>query len=259
MDVETLFQAELERRGIPFRADLENEGGYLVERDGAELAVSLHNLARELERDGDAGRVAAFVDAVERSWLAAEAGLAPEHLYWILEPSDYAESLKASYRNPLSPSVDVVLAFTDPEARLVSWATAEMLRALKLTEDQSGALASQNLARALEEATLQVEVVDGSRLGVLTTSLPFKTALMLAPNLPAVAGGPLGWPLLAVAPDRDFLYLWPASDHDLLARLGRVVVREYRSAPHPLSTEVWELSNDGIRAIGSFPAGPADG
>jgi len=65
----------------------------------------------------------------------------------------------------------------------------------------------------------------------------------------------LGWPLMAVVPDRDFLFLWAARHTDFVKRVGSVVVREYSKASHPISTEVYEITDQKIRAIGEFPKG----
>jgi hypothetical protein len=63
----------------------------------------------------------------------------------------------------------------------------------------------------------------------------------------------LGWPLMAVAPDRDFLFLWAARHTDFVGRVGSVVVREYSEASYPISTEVWEITETRIKAVGEFP------
>ena len=130
-----------------------------------------------------------------------------------------------------------------------------MLDALELTEPVAAAKAFDNLARALREATIENEEIDGVQLGYIATTLPFKSSLILAPNLREVVEASIGWPLHAVAPDRDFLYLWAARHEDFAPRVGSVVVTEYSRAPYPISTEVFEIADGGIRAIGEFPTG----
>jgi hypothetical protein len=95
-------------------------------------------------------------------------------------------------------------------------------------------------------------VVSGLRLGIVTTTLPFKTALIFAPNLKEVVSPALGWPLHAVIPDCDFLYLWDARHTTFMERVGGVVVDQFAKSPHPLTTEIFEISDDGITAIGAF-------
>jgi hypothetical protein len=88
---------------------------------------------------------------------------------------------------------------------------------------------------------------------MLNTSIPFKSSLILAPNLKEVTGPALGWPLLAVTPDRDFLYLWDSRHTDFAGRVGAVVVREFTESSYPISPEVFEITDDGIKAVGEFP------
>jgi hypothetical protein len=107
--------------------------------------------------------------------------------------------------------------------------------------------------RALSKATVESQDIDGVQLGFISSSLPFKAAFILAPNLREVVSAVLGWPLMAVVPDRDFLYLWPARHADFVQRVGAVVVREYSRASYPISTEVYEITDQRIRAIGAFP------
>jgi hypothetical protein len=91
---------------------------------------------------------------------------------------------------------------------------------------------------------------------MVETKLPLKSSLILAPNAREVLEPILGWPLLTVAPDRDFLYLWDARHADFAGRLAVVVVREYDSAAYPLSAEVWRMDDGGVCAIGAFQRKP---
>jgi len=86
------------------------------------------------------------------------------------------------------------------------------------------------------------------RLGIIETDLAFKTALIRE-----VVSPTLGWPLLAVVPDRDFIYLWPAQHWGFIHRVGEVVVGELTTSPYTLSTEAFEIGDAGIEAIGAFP------
>lgn len=184
--------------------------------------------------------------------FSENATLSAEQLYWILEPNDYLE--KAWFRVAISNRVDRVLVHLSSDGQLVSWVTPDLLQLLDLSDSEAEATAFKNLERALSEATLETRDVDGVALGFIATDLPFKAALILAPNLKKVIGAELGWPLLAVTPDRDFLYLWAARHSDFGGRLGHLVVREYSEAPYPVTTEIFELSDHGIRAIGAFSA-----
>lgn len=250
MNVIALFEGELRQRGLLFSIDPES-GRHAVEIGGGRMLVSLQNLQRDVAIDGDANRVSRFVDAIVASSRKSGDALSADQLYWCLEPSDYTE--KAEFRVALSDCVDRVLVHLSSDYRLVTWVSPEMLRSLCMSESDAGDRAFANLARALIESKLESQNIDGVQLGYVSTSLPFKTSLMLAPNLREVVGSVLGWPMMAVAPDRDFLYVWAARHSDFVRRVGGVVVREYSQASYPISTEVYEIGEQGIRAVGAFP------
>ena len=250
MKVRALFEEELARRGVRFSVDPESDG-YVIEEGGSRSLVHLDNLERSVASDGDAGRVPRFVDAILSSSGASDDPISAGGLYWCLEPNDY--EVPAEIRFPISDRVDRVLVHLSPDDKRITWVSGKMLGTLGMDEAVAGKRAFENLSRALEEATVESSEIDGVHLGFLSTSLPFKAALLLAPNLREVVGGKLGWPLLAVVPDRDFVYLWGDRHSDFVGRVGRVVVREYNRAPYPISTEVYRVSDEGIRAIGAFP------
>jgi hypothetical protein len=97
----------------------------------------------------------------------------------------------------------------------------------------------------------QIDLIDGVALGMLATSFPSKASLLLAPSLASVVAGLVGWPVLAVEPDRDLVYLWDARHHHFIGRLGAIVARENARAPYPLSAEVFKIGET-LRAVGTY-------
>ena len=250
LNVQPLFENELRKRGLQFSIDSES-GRHAVEIGGFSMLISLENLQRDVAADGDVSRVPQFVDAVVASSQAPDTAFSADQLYWSLEPNDYVE--RADFRVELSDRVDRALVHLSSDGRLITWTTPAMLRSLGLSESEAGSKAFSNLARVLSEAKIETQSIDEVRLGFINTSFPFKTALILAPNLREIAGTVLGWPLMAVIPDRNFLYLWAARHTNFVQRVGGVVVREYSQASYPISTEVYEITDEKIRAIGEFP------
>ncbi len=247
--VKGLFEAELGRRGISFEIDSES-GRYVIVKSDGRFLVSVDNLDREFARDGDESRIVGFIDtfAVPQPFQVA---WSRENLYWALEPNDYEEL--ADFRHPVSDRVDRVLVHNSAETGTITWITPEILAGLGLTMDEASEQAFQNLSKALSEAKVESSDIDGVSLGMIGTKMPFKSALILAPNLREMLEPSLGWPLLAVVPDRDFLYFWDARHTDFARRVGEVVVREFTESPYPISPEVFEISDSGIEAIGEFP------
>lgn len=251
MNPRQLFEDELQRRGIGFSIDPES-GRHVLDIGAIRILISLVNLERDLARDGDTGRVARFVDTVlESASVTPPEELSAEGIYWALEPNDYEEP--ADIREPLSRKIDRVLVHVTADGARISWVNRAMLEKMGLSEAEAREKGFDNLARTLDEASIEWSDVDGVRLGHLITDLPFKASLLLAPNLRKVVEDQIGWPVMAVAPDRDFLYFWAAEHAQFAGRLGSVVVREFKGAAYPISTEVYEVSDDVFRAVGAFP------
>jgi hypothetical protein len=249
--VAELFEEELRRRGASFRLD-SGSARYVVLYRGFELFVSLDNLAREYARDQDASAVVPFVDTVlSISFGAGSWEDARPSILLCLEPSDYAEP--PEFSTAVSGRLLRVPVRLNASTGAIKWISQTMLDAWQVTLDLVNETASSNLADALADAKFEYRDIDGVRLGFVSTVLPFKSALILAPNLRDIVAPLLGWPLCAVVPDRDFLYLWDAQHIDFADRVGRVVVDQFTTAPHPLTTEVFEIDDAGISAIGAFP------
>jgi uncharacterized protein YtpQ (UPF0354 family) len=255
-DVTILFERELARRGLAFRRDLDS-GRYILNARGLELVVSLDNIVREYRRDADPTRITRFVDTVlaadvdHAAWPQAQGSI-----FHCLEPSDHVE--RSELRSAVSDRVDRVPVLFAAATGRITWVSEAMLHDWQITMEELAATALANLASLLTETRIEHNDIDGVRLGHFASSLPFKSALMLAPNLRQRVEPLIGWPLYAVAPARDFLYLWAAEHADFAGRVGGVVVDEFTKSGYPISTEVFEISDGGIKAIGAF-ATEADG
>jgi hypothetical protein len=246
MDASPLFEAELRRRGLAFRHRA--DGRYEIPVPTRVLLVSLENLSRELRGDeDDIGRVARFIDVVTTA--AGSDASALERLFWSLEPNDFADS--PTYRVAVSQRTDRILADYAADASRLRWVTSKDLDACGLSEREASERAWSNLDVALRAARIRTETVEGAAVVWLETEFPSKASLILAPCLREIVSPHIGWPVLAVAPDRGFVYLWPASSRELIPNCGRVVVGEYGRAPYPLTTEVFEIS-EAVEAIGAF-------
>jgi hypothetical protein len=245
--VEALFERELRRRGLSFHIDPES-GRYIVPWDGLNLSIGLDNLERTLAQRQDESCVAEFADVVFKprevlSWQTASASV-----FELLESNEKG----LPFRSPISDRLDRVLALWQGGAS-THLVFPGMLEDWGVDLETAKLAARRNLAATLAEAEICWNDYHGARLGYLGTMLPCKAAFVLADNLKQIVAAALGWPLLAVVPTRDFLLLWDASRRDLIRELGAVVVSEFTQSAGPLTTEVFELSDRGISAIGDFP------
>jgi hypothetical protein len=241
-----LFGAELARRGARWSAA--DDGRWMISVGSVQILVSLDNLDRQLAVDGAEGEA---VEAFTTRVLAA-AELPPvtaDRLYWFAEPNDY--NVLAEIRAPVSPRLDRVLVHVTGDGGLIRWVTHAHLEQAGLTEADAAERAWANLDLAVRQAQVTTGEIAGAAVAMLATELPSKATLLLAPALREVVENLIGWPVLAVAPDRDFVYLWNAERSDLITGMGGVVRREYARAPYHMSPEVFQIS-DSLRAIGTY-------
>lgn len=250
VDASSLFELELVRRGVGYtRVD---NFRYRLTAPAGTLDVEMTNLTRAVTAARDTTEeqalVAAWVDSIliAASTGAHSAGV--EDLFWSLTLRG-ALPPSHPYVHPISPRLDRSLTATVHGGALLSHPTAHDLAAMAVDEQAAADAAFANLDAQLAMASVQTGAAGDTTLGWLVSDFPAKASLLLAPALRELIAPKLGWPLLAVAPTRDFLIMWPADKPELAPQLGRTVSREYHGSPHPLSTEVFRLDGR-ITAVG---------
>jgi hypothetical protein len=201
--------------------------------------------------EGDPSRVTFFVEQIAavslkriEPWSEARA-----RLFLKLEPNDY--DFHGALHWPVSPRVDRLLTLSAPRSTSLRWVTQQMLDDWGVTLEQAEQAAGENLDRLLGSIRLEVDPVDGHKLGMVPLDSPFKASVILAPHFRAFVEKELGWPVLAVTPCRDFIYLYD-NDEDFARRGGPVVLEEYSTSGYPITTELWRISDGGLEAIDAF-------
>ncbi len=252
-DVESLFEAALERRSVAYKV----AGGSLYEVQVGEtsLTVSLDNVRRNYERDGDAGAVERFADMVcgggfgpQLPWEEAR-----EHLRYALEPSDYAVELEDVLHEPVTDGLVKVFVVASPDGARLSWVSDGMMEGWGVGREEVVKQASANMDGLVRGTRLEVQDIDGVKLGMLALKdTHFKASLLLSPAFRELVEPVHGWPVFAVAPARDFVYVLSHKERGFLGRLGHVVLREYNGSGHPITADVLGVDDSGVTAIGSF-------
>lgn len=157
-----LFENELRQRGIEFSVD-EDSGRHVVPVNGLDLKVSLENLSKEFNRDQEPERVSRFVETLLQSALEPSSWLqAKEHLFFCLEPTDYAE--KPEIRLSISDQVDRVPVLFNKALGSIAWVTHSMMEAWGVSVNAVEQTAAENLSRALAGATVESQEIDGVKL-----------------------------------------------------------------------------------------------
>ncbi len=251
MDANEIFEEELSRRCLSF--EREDEDNYRVQLECGEVLANLANVRRNAERDQDPEAIRQFVDQVLETFPSPrpEWGGASGLLLWAAEPAE--QDLGDSIRIPVTDEVSRALTLTDAGQTKITWVNPGMCDEWGVTPEQASAAAFLNQDRLLAGIELEVAETASQALGMVPVDSPYKASVIFAPSFKRFVEPVLGWPVLVVLPCRDFIYV-VADNSPLLGKLGSVVVNEFRTSGYPITTEVLRVSDDGIKAIGRFPA-----
>lgn len=221
--------------------------------DSSRRVIYLDNLRRRLQMGDPLEQVMEeFVRvAAERTPAPVDGATFKAGLRWSLEPLEIVKADALLHRT-VSKQLVLVLAWTDPEEREVQWVSERHLTTWGVPEAEAWREAGDHMSALASGTTVEMNEVSGTPLVLLSTHSVFKASLVTAPNLKACVEMHLGWPVRAVVPCRDFVYLFPANADSLIPKLGGVVKREFSESAYPLSTEVFEISDAGLKALGAF-------
>lgn len=251
IDANALFEDELSRRGVSFVKESDDE--YIVEVGGSRITANLANVRRNAARDNDPDAIKRFVDRVLEGYPAAIPAwsIASRLLLFSAEPTD--QDFGDSIRTSVTDEVSRVLTLTDEDQTKITWVTPKMCENWGVTVEAAHAAAFTNQNRLLHGIEIEIAEARGNALGMIPVDSPYKASVIFARAFKALVEDALGWPVLVVLPCRDFIYV-VADDSPLLGQLGSVVVNEFRKSGYPITTEVLRVSDEGIEAIGRFPA-----
>lgn len=252
-DFDRIFLSALTEKRLKFRAL--DEDRYEVDMPQGARSVYVGNVKRNFERDKDAAAIGRFVDrilAIQPQESLPNWAEAKRHLFPLLESSE-VEVGKETITRSKSDRTKIMLAFHVEGSGEIRFVQSFDLERWGV----SSAVAWQTAFDQLNERAMKTEVTlldaGGVSLALISAEEPYKASLLLASNLRKRVPPSLGWPLVAVAPARDFVYLLSKAELQNAPGLGTVVVREFKQSGYPISTEVWELSDSGIEAIGEYP------
>lgn len=158
---------------------------------------------------------------------------------------DFAEPVEGSKSTVLTPGL-----VRDGEVKYLTKAQFE-----RLGLDLASVRRVARAAASAEAVKLKPEFVRDRRgvirYAVVTSDSPATAGAVLAPEFAARFADTLGPDLLVAIPNRYRVYVFPALAGDF-ADAAELVVRDYELSGYPVSKEVFRLTKDGLRAVGSF-------
>ena len=111
--------------------------------------------------------------------------------------------------------------------------------------------ALRNFDAMLESAQIEVMPDSGHKVAVVKLqATTFKANVLTSARLKQKVSPVIGWPIWAVAPCADFVLLF--NDKNIIPNLGPTVYNEFMGSQQPVSTEVFEITDQGVVAVGNF-------
>lgn len=250
--IESQFEALLTKMGVSWQSM--SDGRYELNVHGQMCLVSLENIRREVQTDPDA--LARFVESVlaQNNTDISDWSSIKATLRYALESADYEGSFEGIIHRMLNDALVQVLVCSVAEGRRIVWVNTSMLDTWGVSMEEVLDCADANMCALAEATTCEVQEVKGFRLGMLSTpEVAFKASLVLSPGFKSLVESNLGWPVFVVVPCRDFVYVIPEADQDLLGYLGHTVLEEYNTSAYPITRDILHINFARIAVVGTFP------
>ncbi len=134
---------------------------------------------------------------------------------------------------------------SDPLPHAAQLSPKEWDHLIKETEENS----------MLQLATITPEMIRDKRgviqMAVISTDDPTTASLILLPAFLQHFSAIFGSELIIAIPSRNKIYVFPKLANQI-SKITDLMLDDYRISPMPVSTELFELSPKGLKAIGDF-------
>jgi len=129
--------------------------------------------------------------------------------------------------------------------------------ALGLTWDSFRLRAARNATEKKFHAALVRDAHKVVQYAAINSDDPLTDTMVLSPDFLKKFQDIFGPTLLVALPNRFTVYVFPglASEYQSYAPM---IIRNYQDSTYPVSKEIFEISENGIRAVGAFEEGPPD-
>jgi len=125
--------------------------------------------------------------------------------------------------------------------------TREQLKEWHCTLPKALRVAGENMSKLLVDA--EIDLTEG----VAKIEGPGAASLLLAPKFGLKLSKQLGgWPILAMVPTADAVWVVPERDKDAAQRAGAAAVRAHKAGKRKLVLEVVRISDKGFRTAGTI-------
>ncbi|MBN1800526.1 MAG: hypothetical protein JW891_03420 [Candidatus Lokiarchaeota archaeon] len=244
-----LFEELLLEKNIEIISQTEKT--YIINNGSSKLNVTIENLEKEYDRVKSPEIVRLFVDQILNiQEVPSEWQKASKRIFLSLEPSNY--DFENIIYEKITEFTNMVAVYVDENDFGMTWITTNMLQEWNVDIKELRQVAKENMRELFNSVPLKILNFNQTPIVCFETNSLLKASLILSPQLKSKIKSLIGWPILALVPCRDFVYILSEKNLDLVNRLGGIVLKEFSCSGYPLTTEVLKISDNGITAIGKF-------
>lgn len=243
------FKKKVEDAGFSIDS-VGKDGLVFVNANDLTLQISLDNLRKGYERDKDESYIDDFVNVIVNQlgpvpdWQQAR-----NEVFFSLFPSDF--DFGEFFNEKITDEFHKI--YVHNSKMKVTWVDKSQLDEWDISKEEFVNQVEVNMMKGLEMSSIEIEDIEGHKLGFIDSGLTFKSALLFAENFKEKVKPAFGWPVYCVLPVRDFCYIFSEQDKDyFLDHLGGIVLEEYNESGYKVTTEVLKISDDGIYPIGKY-------
>ena len=258
--VAALFEAELKRLGIFYSKNA--DGSYeLVINASTKAKVTLDAAVHHWKQNPDPEIVVGYVQHVVGGAMFSNLDWedAQKRLAFTLEQR---ESLKhpflvelGPYITPVTPELCLMYYCDLPEIESRRWVTPADLTDWKVSARDVIAVAGQHMNELMHQAKIEFVEMSGRRFAYLSLEQEWdKANLCMTSEFKRRIQAEFTWPVRVAVPAINYMLIVPADQGDLFVHLAPSAIQEYRESEDPLSLEILELSDAGVRVVGKLNA-----
>ncbi|HLK55595.1 MAG TPA: hypothetical protein VKU00_03475 [Chthonomonadaceae bacterium] len=255
MDAKTIFLADVRAKGITVQEELP-DGRVVLVQNGFSITIVLDNVTREFNQTHDPEVVHQFVRSLDGRWPEALTWeRAKPNLLYIAEQAamETGDSIKA----PVAGNVIKVLEHFDSKHGELRFITPKDFKDWNVTQQQVDAVVEKNMTAFVSEHAMHLRNEGPVHFAWLDCpETPSQASLFLSEGFKKGMKATLSLPVYVALPSRGALYIIPAKNKSQIPMLRQEVLDAYKQDSHPLTTEVFEVSDSGIRVYKDLAENP---
>lgn len=222
-----------------------------LSKDSLQLKINLSKLRKQYAVSPHDKTISDFVDLVINFKQEMPAwDTAKQQVFYYLYPSKY--DFKHFIHREVSPKLSKIYVFAD-KGRL-NWIDSEDLKKWGKQEEELEKQAQINSKEIFSSLRLEMDSVEGHPFISIESNRPsFNSSFLLCNQFKDIVSSKIGWPAYAVAPCRDQCYIFSENDLPYMkSKLKNFMQKKLRESNDPLSLEILQLSDQGIKQAHEF-------